>query len=80
MYRGLDGHEFEQALGVGDGQGSLTCCRSSLQTQNRLSDATQWICIIDSLCCIGVQNWKTAIFQLELLIKISLYNLKIVIV
>ena len=20
------GHEFEQALGVGDGQGSLTCC------------------------------------------------------
>ena len=23
----LDGHEFEQALGVGDGQGSLACCR-----------------------------------------------------
>ena len=22
----LDGHEFEQALGVGDGQGSLLCC------------------------------------------------------
>ena len=22
----LDGHEFEQALGVGDGQGSLPCC------------------------------------------------------
>ena len=22
----LDGHEFEQALGVGDGQGNLTCC------------------------------------------------------
>ena len=22
----LDRHEFEQALGVGDGQGSLTCC------------------------------------------------------
>ena len=21
-----DGHEFEQALGVGDGQGSLLCC------------------------------------------------------
>ena len=21
-----DGHEFEQALGVGDGQGSLACC------------------------------------------------------
>ena len=22
----LDGHEFEQALGVTDGQGSLGCC------------------------------------------------------
>ena len=22
----LDGHEFEKALGVGDGQGCLTCC------------------------------------------------------
>ena len=22
----LYGHEFEQALGVGDGQGSLVCC------------------------------------------------------
>ena len=22
----LDGHEFERALGVGDGQGSLVCC------------------------------------------------------
>ena len=22
----LDGHEFEQALGVGNGQGSLACC------------------------------------------------------
>ena len=22
----LDGHEFEEALGVGDGQGGLACC------------------------------------------------------
>ena len=22
----LDGHDFEQALGVGDGQGGLACC------------------------------------------------------
>ena len=22
----LDGHEFEQTLGVGDGQGDLACC------------------------------------------------------
>ena len=24
----LNGHEFEQALGVGDGQGSLACCNT----------------------------------------------------
>ena len=24
----LNGHEFEQALGVGDGQGSQVCCSS----------------------------------------------------
>ena len=23
----LNGHEFKQALGVGDGKGSLVCCR-----------------------------------------------------
>ena len=25
-YYRLDGHEFEPALGVGDGQGGLACC------------------------------------------------------
>ena len=25
-YHQLEGYEFEQALGVGDGQGSLACC------------------------------------------------------
>ena len=27
LHHQLDGHEYEQALGVGDGQGSLACCR-----------------------------------------------------
>ena len=27
----LNGHEFEQVLGVGDGQGSLACCSLGLQ-------------------------------------------------
>ena len=25
-HHGLDEHEFDQALGIGDGQGSLACC------------------------------------------------------
>ena len=36
----LDGHEFEQAPGAGDGQGSLACCSSwvSQKSQTQLSD------------------------------------------
>ena len=29
----LDRHEFEQALGVGDGQGNLACCKQSDKTE-----------------------------------------------
>ena len=37
-HHGLDGHEFDQALGVGDGQGSLACyspwgCKESDTTE-----------------------------------------------
>ena len=34
VHNQLDGHEFEQALGVGDGQGDLACC--SLQGRKEL--------------------------------------------
>ena len=34
----LNGHEFEQSLGVGDGQGGLACC--SLQGHKK-SDTTE---------------------------------------
>ena len=27
-HHGLDGHEFQRTLGVGDGQGGLACCNS----------------------------------------------------
>ena len=36
----LNGHEFEQALGVGDGQRSLACC--SLWGRKEL-DTTEWL-------------------------------------
>ena len=37
----LDGHEFEQALGAGDGQGSLACCSPWGCSQTQLSDWTE---------------------------------------
>ena len=36
----LNGHEFEQALGVGDGQGSLVCC--SPQAAKSLTQLSEW--------------------------------------
>ena len=36
----LDGHEFEQALGVGNGQGSLACCSP---WGCKESDMTEWL-------------------------------------
>ena len=36
----LDGHEFELALGVGDGQGSLACCSP---WDRKESDMTEWL-------------------------------------
>ena len=40
----FDGHEFEQAPGVGDGQGSLVCCSCSCSPWGRKeSDTTEWL-------------------------------------
>ena len=37
----LDGHEFEQALGVGNGQGVLVCCSSWGHKEPQESDTTE---------------------------------------
>ena len=39
-HHGLNGHEFEQALGVGDGQGSLACCSVWGRKE---SNTTEWL-------------------------------------
>ena len=39
----LDGHEFEQALGVGDGQGSLACCSPWGCKESDTAERLNWI-------------------------------------
>ena len=39
----LDGHEFEQALGVGDGQGSLACCSTWGCKELDITEWLNWI-------------------------------------
>ena len=58
----LNGHEFEQALGVGDGQGSLACCSPRGRKE---SDTTEWLNWY-------ILNWKTGIDIYTLLYKIEL--------
>ena len=38
----LNGHEFEQALGVGDGQGSLVCCSPWGHKESDTTDHLNW--------------------------------------
>ena len=39
----LYGHEFEQALGVGDGQGSLVCCRPWGRKESDTTERLNWV-------------------------------------
>ena len=50
----LDGHEFEQALGVSVGQGSLACCRPWIADSDRLSDRTE---------LTDMYNWSSLLYR-----------------
>ena len=39
----LDGHEFEQALGVGDGQGGLVCCSPWGRKELDMTEQLNWV-------------------------------------
>ena len=39
----FDGHEFEQALGIGDGQGSLACCSPWIRKESDMTEQVNWI-------------------------------------
>ena len=50
----LDGHEFEQAPGVGDGQGSLACCSPWGRKE---SDTTEQLTLNLVLCRLHMAPW-----------------------
>ena len=52
----LDGHEFEQASGVGDGQGCLACCSSWGLKE---SYTTEWLNWTDLYYPLVFLVWKT---------------------
>ena len=48
----FDRHEFEQDLGVGDGQGSLVCCRPSMGLQS-----------IEHDCMAELSDWLLSMYK-----------------
>ena len=52
-YHRLDGHEFDQPLGVGDRQGGLACCSPWGRKE---SDTTEWLKWIDSELEDGIEG------------------------
>ena len=51
----LDGHEFEQALGVGDGQRSLACCSPWGHKESDTTEQLNWIEVgWSKLSCQGI--------------------------
>ena len=42
----LDGHEFAQALGVGDGQGGLACCSPWGPEEADMTEQLATICVL----------------------------------
>ena len=60
----LDGHEFDQALGVGDGQESLACCSPWGQSWTQLSHWTElnWPCICEFISGLSIVfHWSVFI-------------------
>ena len=56
-YHQLDGHEFEQALGVGDGQGSLECCSPWDCIESDWVTELNWFTMIYNVCFRYTAKW-----------------------
>ena len=46
----LNGHEFEQTLGVGDGQGGLACCSPWGHKESDMTEGLNWTECFTNLC------------------------------
>ena len=53
----LDGHEFEQALGVGDGQGGLACCSPQGHKVLDTTEQLNWLTVT------SLHDWKVAFLK-----------------
>ena len=59
-HRWVNGRKFEQAPGVGDGQGSLTCC---CPWGHKESDTTEWLNWTDNWVLFLYPLWQSLTFN-----------------
>ena len=50
-HHALDGHEFEQALGIGDGQGGLECCSFWGRKESDTTEPPTWEKLLQNYLC-----------------------------
>ena len=56
----LNGHEFEQALGVGDGQGGLVCCSPWSRKESHTTEQRNWTELI-----MGRGAWRATVHRVS---------------
>ena len=73
-YHWLDGHEFEQALRVGDGQGSLACCSPWGHKESDTTETLNWLTVLFYfiLCLFWI---FVAVYKLSLVAESGGYSL-----
>ena len=68
----LNEHEFEQAPGVGDGQGSLVCCSPWGCKESNMTEWLNWTDIYIVQTLRGTNGYTWYVVSLLLVLKISL--------
>ena len=67
----LNGYKFEQALGVGDGQGSLACCSPwGNKELDMTDDWTDWLNPLSITLFANVFSWSVFVFPLFIFILV----------
>ena len=64
-YHRLDGHEFEQAPGVGDGQGNLVCCSPWGRKESDMTGQLNWTLPIISLLVLIHSKYQCILCVME---------------
>ena len=52
----LDGHEFEQAVGVGDGQRGLACCSPCGRKESDTTEQLNLSCVATNLVTLALKS------------------------